>query len=583
MEMSMEAPAAFTPSVSRDHRPFLLPEMFSGDERYEDWIVIFESVAAINSWSDSEKVLWLRIALKGKAHVAYNRLSHETRESYKASISALRNRFEPFSKRELYKINFERRTKHGEESWADFGDDLVVLADRAYPDWQPEARELLALDRYLDQLFPQQISFHVRQRRPKTIDEAVAATVEFQFLLLSIHSNQGLCDLDVSNQEELKRPVNTSKDSIMEMLQKLTDRLGKLEVAAAGPLNPEDWGAETERTTTNVNQYAGGNIFTDQTQHPNQPQLSETKPSSTNSGDYRQHKCACTTISINSVSSYYLSGNVSISPVAFLVDTGAGVSLMCQTVWDKVKPADCKLDAKVAHNLVSVDGNPIKINGSAVIPFSIAGLSFQQEFIIAEQITADAILGVNFLESNKCVLNLANKEMSVGHHGVLPLATNPCHTTQSPVKVTIVNTLEIPATSELKILARIHTTSAGGTWLVEGEKQSSVLVARAAVMPYNGLIPIRIINTSLVPTTLHKGTKLAMAESIDEVSISAVQEFLLDQPTNSPNLTLHTPLPDELSQDQRDTFMALLARYSDILVSHAEDLGVTDVLSHHNY
>ena len=40
---------------------------------------------------------------------------------------------------------------------------------------------------------------------------------------------------------------------------------------------------------------------------------------------------------------------------------------------------------------------------------------------------------------------------------------------QSPVKVTVVNTLEIPATGELEILARIHTTSAGGTWLVEGE------------------------------------------------------------------------------------------------------------------
>ena len=69
-------------------------------------------------------------------------------------------------------------------------------------------------------------------------------------------------------------------------------------------------------------------------------------------------------------------------------------------------------------------------------------------------------------------------------------------------------------------------------------------------MPYNGLKPFRIINTSLVPTTLHKGTKLAMAESIYEVSISTVHEFPLDQLTNSLNLTLHTPLPDELSQDQ---------------------------------
>ena len=81
-----------------------------------------------------------------------------------------------------------------------------------------------------------------------------------------------------------------------------------------------------------MNQYERGNIFTDQTQHPNQPQLSEIKPSSANSGDCKQHKCACTTISINSVGSYYLSGNVSNSPVAFLVDTGAGVSLMCQGI-----------------------------------------------------------------------------------------------------------------------------------------------------------------------------------------------------------------------------------------------------------
>ena len=48
-----------------------------------------------------------------------------------------------------------------------------------------------------------------------------------------------------------------------------------------------------------------------------------------------------------------------------------------------------------------------------------------------------------------------------------------------------------------------------------------------------------------------------------------------------PHLPLYTPLPDELSQDKKDMFMALLAHYSDILVSHANDLGVTDFLSHH--
>ena len=48
----------------------------------------------------------------------------------------------------------------------------------------------------------------------------------------------------------------------------------------------------------------------------------------------------------------------------------------------------------------------------------------------------------------------------------------------TPVKVRVVNTLKIPATSELEILACIpHTTLVGGTWLIEGGKLSSVLVA----------------------------------------------------------------------------------------------------------
>ena len=65
-----------------------------------------------------------------------------------------------------------------------------------------------------------------------------------------------------------------------------------------------------------------------------------------------------------------------------------------------------------------------------------------------------------------------------------------------------------------------------------------------------------------------------MAETINEVKISAVQEVLQEQSTD---LTLNTCLPDELSQDQKNTFMTLLTCYSDILASN----GVTNVLSHH--
>ena len=140
------------------------------------------------------------------------------------------------------------------------------------------------------------------------------------------------------NLKALDQSVNANKDIVMEMLQNITDRIGKLEMAASGA-NLTGGGAEMQHSTTEVDQHAKEKVFTDLVQHASQPQLSEIKPGSDSNG-HKQLKSACTTISINRVGSYYLSGYVSNCPV----DTGAGVSLMCRTIWDKVKPADGKLD-----------------------------------------------------------------------------------------------------------------------------------------------------------------------------------------------------------------------------------------------
>ena len=78
--------------------------------------------------------------------MAYQRLSHETRECYKNTTTALRNRFEPACKKELYKVELNNRIKEDGECWADLGDSLIVLAGKAFPGFQHEAREQLALD-----------------------------------------------------------------------------------------------------------------------------------------------------------------------------------------------------------------------------------------------------------------------------------------------------------------------------------------------------------------------------------------------------------------------------------------------------
>ena len=69
---------------------------------------------------------------------------------------------------------FESRQKRDKESWADFGNNLLLLASKAFPSLQDEAKEKLALSKYLDQLKNLQVSFAVKQHHPQMIQEVEA-------------------------------------------------------------------------------------------------------------------------------------------------------------------------------------------------------------------------------------------------------------------------------------------------------------------------------------------------------------------------------------------------------------------------
>ena len=76
-------------------RTLVLPEISDGDGSFTDWICHYESVTTVNGLGDDDKILWLRVKLTGKAHVAYSRLSHKIQQSYATTKEALNQRFEP--------------------------------------------------------------------------------------------------------------------------------------------------------------------------------------------------------------------------------------------------------------------------------------------------------------------------------------------------------------------------------------------------------------------------------------------------------------------------------------------------------
>ena len=126
---------------------------------------------------------WIRARLTGRAATAYKRLTAEETADYDAIVAALKGRFEPACRKEVFMAEFQRRKKLRTEDWASYGEDIRTLVEKAYPTLQPEAQELLALNRFLSEISDMQLAFGVRQRAPATLDAAVAATLELETYL----------------------------------------------------------------------------------------------------------------------------------------------------------------------------------------------------------------------------------------------------------------------------------------------------------------------------------------------------------------------------------------------------------------
>ncbi len=219
-------------------RPLALPDTFTGEGRhnFSDWVDHFESIAKVNTWDDDAKKDWIRARLTGRAATAWKRLTAADTDTYEHIVAGLKRRFEPACCKEVFMAEFHRRSKRRTEDWASFGEDLRTLVERAYPTLQTEAQELLALNRFLDEIQHPQLAFGVRQRTPSNLDEAIAATLELETYLLKVPTTvAGVTDAD-----ESIGAVSSAKPSFELSLQKLIDRLDKLEGRLAASNDVQD-------------------------------------------------------------------------------------------------------------------------------------------------------------------------------------------------------------------------------------------------------------------------------------------------------------------------------------------------------
>ena len=133
----------------------------------------------------------------------------------------------------------------------------------------------------------------------------------------------------------------------------------------------------------------------------------------------------------------------------FLIDTGAGVSLLQEELWKRVE--EPKLEPWSEQRLVSVDGTPIHVLGSTKFEISFAGKNFSQEMVVARSLTTGAILGLDFLQNNRAIIDLEKQQLSLnGGEKTISLGVS----NQVKGLMCSTETIIIPPCSELEVMAR---------------------------------------------------------------------------------------------------------------------------------
>ena len=221
-------------------KPVVLPETYNGTQSWDEWNFHFENVTTVNGWDDTQKLRWLQVRLTGHAEKALQCLPEASRATYAATRVSLKAHFDPESRQTRYRAEFQTRRKRAGEGWADFAVDLKPLVDKAYPALTEEAREQLAINAYLQQLTQPQVAFSVKQKRPTTLDDAVAGTLEMESCMLGV----GVSSTAPSTEELAVCPVVNSTqtdvrvDKLTRAVEQLTAQVERLQQETLGHRPP---------------------------------------------------------------------------------------------------------------------------------------------------------------------------------------------------------------------------------------------------------------------------------------------------------------------------------------------------------
>jgi hypothetical protein len=208
----------------RNTRPAITikPDKYSGEDDWEQYISHFQDCAELGKWNDQEKLLTLAACLRGQARAFYTTLTRPDKASFRDLARALEQRFGSARQQTRWVSKFQTRLKLVGESIAAYGDDLRLLARKAYCNLEQEAQETLALQQFCKALSVE-MKCRVMDKDCRTIAEAVEVVERYEDLLNESHYERRRNFVRQVDSTEVEREV-TRRDDYGKRMVRWQDR-----------------------------------------------------------------------------------------------------------------------------------------------------------------------------------------------------------------------------------------------------------------------------------------------------------------------------------------------------------------------
>ena len=199
-----------------------------------------------------------------------------------------------------------------------------------------------------------------------------------------------------------------------------------------------------------------------------------------------------------------------------LIDTGSNVTIIKSSLLNLWPLTERPNIMPVNMTLVTATGEISPFLGKINASITLGSQTISHDVLLAD-INNDGIIGVDFLNANKCDVMLTKKCLNMNGEKI-PCFLKDQKSTHSCCRIAVSENITIPPESEMIVPGKIIDDVRGTLGVIEPKQsfveKSGLLVAKALINVNVGEIPIRVINLSNEPHSLYKNTIAATYEPV---------------------------------------------------------------------